>query len=182
MMFNLILIVILLLGMIIGLKRGFILQFFHLIGFFAAFYLATQYYDKITPHLILWIPYPDLIGESEHAWVQMLEIFPLEDVFYHVVSFSIIFFGAKIALQIIASMLDFVAELPILNWINKLMGVLLGFMEVYLIMFIFLFIFAITPIPILQTWINESNIALFIIEKTPYLSEKVKSLWLHMRL
>lgn len=181
-MFNLLLLIILLFGFIIGLKRGFILQFFHLIGFFASFFIAIRYYDQLTPHLILWIPYPDLMEGSENAWVQMLEIFPLEEVFYHIVSFAILFFGAKIALQVIASMLDFVAELPLLKWVNRLLGALLGFLEVYLIVFIILFILALTPIPTLQSWLNESPIALFMVEKTPVLSEKIKSLWLDMRL
>src|SRR5699024_4056514 len=106
-----------------------------------------------------------------------LEALPLETGFYNAISFAIIFFGTKIILQIIATMLDFVADLPILNSVNKLLGSILGFVEVYLIVFVILYILALAPIGFIQTWMNDSSIALFIIEKTPLLSEKVKELW-----
>src|SRR5699024_5615804 len=89
-----------------------------------------------------------------------------------------IFFAVKIGMQILASMLDFVAALPILNSINRILGALLGFLEVYLLIFIVLFILALTPVASIQSWIDSSNVALFIIEKTPYLSEKIHSLWI----
>jgi len=174
-MLNLILIFLLLFGLIIGLKRGFILQFFHLIGFAAAFIMATLYYNKLTPHLVLWIPYPELSGDN--VWAQFLQALPLEKGFYNAISFAIIFFAVKIALQIIASMLDFVAALPILNWMNRILGAVFGFLEIYLIIFILLFILALTPLSIVQSVINDSSIALFMIEKTPILSDKIKSLW-----
>jgi len=81
-------------------------------------------------------------------------------------------------MQIIASMLDFVAELPILNWMNRMLGAVFGFLEIYFIIFIILFILALTPLSVVQSYINDSTVALFIIEKTPILSKQVMSLWL----
>lgn len=174
-MINLIIIILLLFGLLMGLKRGFILQTLHLVGFITAFVVASLYYGKLAPHLTLWIPYPDLTGNGSLA--EFLQAFPLETGFYNAISFAIIFFGVKIILQIIASMLDFVAELPLLSTVNRLFGAILGFLEIYLILFIIMFIMALTPVVSIQEWINSSSIALNMLENTPYLSEQIETLW-----
>lgn len=174
-MINIIIITLLLFGLLMGLKRGFILQTLHLVGFIVAFVVASLYYAKLAPYLTLWIPYPDLSGDG--AFITFLQTFPLETGFYNAISFALIFFASKIILQIIASMLDFVAELPVLNLFNRIFGAVLGFVEIYLILFIILFILALTPVLSIQEWLNNSSVALSIIENTPYLSEKVEGLW-----
>lgn len=174
-MLTIIIIVLILFGFLRGLKRGFILQFFHLIGFVIAFVVARIYYSKLGSLLQLWIPYPDL--KSDGGWATILQSLPLETGFYNAISFVVIFFAVKIIVQIIASMLDFVADLPILNSINKLLGAGLGFIEIYLVLFIILFILALTPISTIQDLIEHSSLAKFMIENTPFLSEKIKSLW-----
>ncbi|MFB4166660.1 CvpA family protein [Virgibacillus sp. JSM 102003] len=174
-MVDIILIALLIFGFFIGLKRGFILQAFHLLGFIAAFILAALYYDQLAPRLALWIPYPEL--ENSGAWADFLEALPIEGAFYNAIAFAIIFFAAKIIMQIVASMLDFVADLPILNSVNKLLGAVLGFVEIYLLIFVVLYVLALTPLTEIQSWINSSSVALFIIEHTPILSEQIKTLW-----
>ncbi|HLQ72265.1 MAG TPA: CvpA family protein [Bacillota bacterium] len=175
-MINFILIIILIFGFFIGLKRGFILQSLHLLGFIAAFIVAAIYYDTLAGKLSLWIPYPEISDDS--VWAGFLQSMPLEKAFYNAIAFAIIFFAVKILLQIIASMLDFVSAIPVLGSINKILGALLGFIEVYILIFIVLFILALTPLTKLQNWMNDSSVAMFIIEKTPILSDKVMSLWL----
>lgn len=174
-MADLIIILLLIFGLLMGLKRGLILQLFHLAGFVIAFIVAAMYYDEIGPRLALWIPYPEISDES--AWADFLEALPLENGFYNAIAFAVIFFAVKIILQIIASMLDFVASLPVLKSVNKLLGAVFGFLEVYLLLFIILYILALTPITGIQNLINDSSLALFMIEDTPYLSEKIKELW-----
>lgn len=174
-MINLILIVLLLFGFIIGLKRGFILQIFHMIGFIASFIIAVIYYKKLSPYLAMWIPYPDFTGEG--AMALFLNSLPLESAFYNAVSFVLIFFAVKIVLQIIASMLDFVSFIPILSSLNRIGGAVLGFLEVYLYIFILLYILALTPLSKIQSLIEQSSLAKLIIEKTPFLSRKIEDLW-----
>lgn len=174
-MVTIILLLLLIFGFFVGLKRGFILQLFHLVGFIIAFIFAALYYDQLAIKLALWIPYPELPDDS--AWADFLQNLPLEIAFYNAIAFAIIFFAIKIVLQIIASMLDFVAELPVLHSVNKLLGGMLGFIEIYLIIFIILYILALTPLSNVQSWINNSGLAMLIVEHTPLFSEKLKDLW-----
>lgn len=174
-MLSFIIFIVLIFGLLMGIRRGFILQLVHLTGFIISFVVATIYYKKLAGHLELWIPYPDLGNDS--AWAIFLSTMPMENAFYNAISFAIIFFVAKLVLQIIGSMLDFVANFPILRPINRALGAGLGFMEVYIIMFILLFILALLPIEFIQLKIGSSFLAKLIIEYTPILSNAVKSLW-----
>ncbi|WP_405100700.1 CvpA family protein [Oceanobacillus sp. FSL H7-0719] len=169
-MLDIILIVLLLFGLFIGLARGFILQLLHLVGFITAFVVAAIYYDDLAGMLELWLPYQEI---KNNAWADFLNALPLEMAFYSIVSFAIIFFAVKIILQIIANMLDFVASIPLINIVNKLSGAVLGLVEVYLIAFIILFVLALTPVEGIQTALNNSFIAMLMLEKTPYFSGKV---------
>lgn len=174
-MFSIIILLVLLFGFLIGLKRGFILQLMHLIGYVASFIVASLLFRKLASHLALWIPYPDLGSDS--LWAIFLSSQPLENAFYNAISFAIIFFATKIILQIIASMLDSLANLPILRQVNKLLGAILGFVEVYLIVFIILYILALVPIESIQTKIKSSFLATLIVEYTPILSKLMEKMW-----
>lgn len=170
-MVNFILIFLLIVGVLVGLRRGFILQVLHLTGFIIAFIVAATYYDDVASKLELWIPYPELMSDS--SWAVFLESLPLEAAYYNAIAFGVLFFVTKILLQIIATMLDFVADLPILRIFNSWLGAILGFIEVYLLLFIVLYILALAPVSFIQEYIDGSLIATNIIENTPVLSEKL---------
>ncbi|WP_281658312.1 CvpA family protein [Halobacillus sp. Cin3] len=175
-MIDLLLLFLLFIGILTGLKRGFILQLFHLIGFIVAFVVAVIYYDDLSPKLTLWVPYPELPADA--SWAVFLDNLPLEQAFYNAVAFAILFFGAKIVLHIIASMLDFVSELPILNSLNTLLGGILGFVENYVILFVVLYIAALVPVAGVQSALDGSLLAQLIIEHTPMLSNELENLWI----
>ncbi|MCH1627321.1 CvpA family protein [Ferdinandcohnia quinoae] len=175
-MFDLILIFVLLMGFIIGLKRGFILQIVHLTGFIVAFIVAYLYYAELAPKINLWIPYPTF-GDPE-AMKFLFEGTNLEEAYYKAIAFAMIFFAVKILMQIIGSMLDFLANLPILKQINSWAGGLLGFIEIYLIVFILLYIGALLPIELVQSNIQDSFMAKAIVQHTPIFSGKIKDMWI----
>src|SRR5690606_32302736 len=165
-MFDLILIIILLMGFIIGVRRGFILQIVHLTGFIVAFIVAYLYYDDLMPKIILWIPYPTF-GDTE-TMKFLFEGTNLETTYYRAIAFAIIFFGTKFVWHIIGSLLDFLANLPFLKQINGWAGGLLGFVEVYLVVFIVLYIGALLPVELVQSNINDSIMAKILVRHTPF--------------
>ena len=175
-MLDLAIIFILIIGFFVGLKRGFILQLFHLVGFIIAYIVANLYYEQLAPKLTIWIPYPNL---GENLTLKILtNSGNMETAFYRAISFVIIFFAIKILIQIIASMLDFIARLPILRQLNIWAGGLLGFLENYLLIFILLYIAALIPMAIFQDTLDQSVLAKFIINHTPIFSEQIKKWWI----
>lgn len=176
-MLDLAIIALLLIGLLVGLKRGFILQVIHLTGFIVAFIVAYVYYDELAPKLHLWIPFPSMGDASS---VQMLfSSVGLDTAYYNAISFAIIFFITKIVWQMIGSMLDFIAHLPILKQLNYWGGGILGFTEVYLLMFIILYIGALLPMDAVQGAFTHSILAETIVKDTPFLSEQVRELWFY---
>ena len=176
-MLDLAIIAILLIGLLVGLKRGFILQIIHLSGFIIAFIVAYVYYDELAPKLHLWIPFPTM---SEPSTFKMLfDSVGLDTAYYNAIAFAIIFFITKIVWHMFGSMLDFIANLPILKQLNHWGGGVLGFAEVYLLMFIILYIAALLPMDPVQGALNNSILAEAIVKDTPFLSEQVKELWFY---
>jgi uncharacterized membrane protein required for colicin V production len=175
-MLGLAIIILLIMGFFVGLKRGFILQLVHLLGFIIAYVAATSYYEELSTKLILWIPYPNF-GDAPTLKV-LTGSTDMESAFYRAIAFVIIFFAVKILFQIIGSMLDFVAHLPVLKQLNILAGGILGFCEVYLVIFILLYIGALIPIGFIQDAMDHSALAKAIVNHTPILSQQIKSLWI----
>lgn len=175
-MLDLAVVIILIFGFLIGLKRGFILQLIHMIGLIIAFIAAYLYYDDLAPKLRLWIPYPDI--NATGAIQMVLDGVSFDEAFYRAIAFAIIFFAVRIVLAIIGSALDIVASLPILRTLNIWAGGILGFLEIYLILFVIIYIAALLPIDEIQTALNNSTIAEGILKNTPYFSSEVKKMWI----
>lgn len=176
-MLDLVILAVLIIGLLVGLRRGFILQTIHLTGFILAFIVAYVYYDKLAPNLHLWIPFPS-IGDT-NSLNMLFDTVGLDTAYYNAIAFAIIFFATKIVWQMIGSMLDFLAHFPILKQLNQWGGGILGFMEVYLVMFIILYIAALLPTDAVQGLFNNSFLAETIVKDTPYLSQQVKELWFY---
>ncbi|MFD2446277.1 CvpA family protein [Bacillus sp. CGMCC 1.16607] len=166
---------ILLIGFFVGLKRGFILQLIHLTGFIVAFIVASMYYDDLAPKLTLWVPYPNLGNENPLQFI--FDGNNIEEAYYRAIAYAAIFFAVKILLQIIGTMLDFIAHIPILKQLNVWAGGILGVIEVYLLLLILLYIAALLPLDFIQAPLKDSSIAKAIINHTPILSKQIKEMW-----
>ncbi|WP_062104463.1 CvpA family protein [Bacillus niameyensis] len=175
-MVDLAIVIILIIGFIVGLKRGFILQLLHMIGFIGSFIVAYLYYDELAPKLKLWIPYPD-VGSGE-TFKMILDGANFDEAFYRAIAFVIIFIAARIVLGIIGSALDIVASLPVIKILNIWAGGILGLVEMYLFLFILLYISALLPVEIVQNALQDSALADTILKKTPYFSAELQKLWI----
>ncbi|MFP5181184.1 CvpA family protein [Bacillus altitudinis] len=172
-MIDIIILFLLLMGTLVGLKRGFILQFIKLISFVVSILVASLFYQSLAPQLT-WIPAPNFSGGQAQ-----LAFFSgnLETAYYNTIAFIILFILTKILLAIIGGLLTTIASIPVIKQVNKLLGAVLGFLETYLFVFILLFVAALLPVDALQTMMSKSMLADVIVSNTPYLSGLVKDLW-----
>ncbi|WP_426004605.1 CvpA family protein [Bacillus sp. DWP3-1] len=172
-MIDIIILFLLLMGTLVGLKRGFILQLIKLISFVVSILVASMFYQSLAPQLT-WIPAPNFSGGQAQ-----LAFFSgnLETAYYNTIAFIILFILTKILLAIIGGLLTTIASIPVIKQVNKLLGGVLGFLETYLFVFILLFVAALLPVDALQTMMSTSILADVIVGNTPYLSSLVKDLW-----
>lgn len=175
MIFDLLILIVFALSLIVGMKRGFILQAMNLIGFVVALIVAVAYYKPLADKFVLWIPYP---GFTDNATMTVvLDTLDVDRTFYRVLAFALIFFAVKIALQIVGSMFDFLTYLPVLKSVNRLLGAVLCFIEFYLIIFIILYVLALLPIEGLQVRLDRSIITGLMLEHTPVITQMFQNWW-----
>lgn len=174
-MLDIIILIIFAASLIVGGKRGFVVQAINLFSFVIALIVAYIYYKPLAQKFVLWIPYP---GFTEDATMTLvLDSLDVDRTFYRVIAFAIIFFTVKIALQIVGSMFDFLTYLPILGSINRILGAVLGFVEFYFLLFIALYVLALLPIEGLQTILDSSILTGLILEHTPIITSVFQNWW-----
>ncbi len=174
-MLDIILLIIFAASLIVGIKRGFIVQVIHLASFIIATIVALLYYKPLAEKFVLWVPYP---GVTEGAKMTLaIDTLDVDRTFYRIIAFAVIFFAVKIALQIVASIFDFITYLPILNSINRVLGAVLSFVEFYFILFILLYVVALLPIASIQNLLDSSIIAGLMLEHTPIITNLFQHWW-----
>ncbi len=91
----------------------------------------------------------------------------------NIFSVFIVFIVALIAIKIIASMLGFLAELPVIRSFNKLGGVAFGLLKSYVIIsllfLVAIMIYSTHPDPVIQDALNKSYFAPFFINYNVFL-------------
>lgn len=174
-MLDLILLFLFLGGLITGFRRGLIVQLIHMTGFIIALIVAYIYYIPLSEKFVLWIPYPGVTAASKLSWT--VEQLDLDQTFYRILAFVIIFIVVKFVLQLIASMFDFLKFLPVLGFLSRFGGALLGLIEFYILIFLVLYLLSMLPLPFIQEMIGKSLLADAIFEHTPIFSETVKKWW-----
>ncbi|SOC02957.1 uncharacterized membrane protein required for colicin V production [Ureibacillus xyleni] len=174
-MLDIILIIIFVASLLVGLKRGFIVQAIHLSSFFIALLVAYIYYKPLAEKFVLWVPYPGFTEDPSMTLI--LDTLDVDQTFYRIIAFAVIFFVVKLALQILASVFDFLKYFPILNSVNRVLGAALCFVEFYFILFIAMYVLALIPITSVQNLMGSSIIANLMLEHTPILTKMVQNWW-----
>ena len=174
-MLDLLIIFLLLGGLITGFRRGLIVQLIHMTGFIIALVVAYTYYKELAEKFVLWIPYPGVSDGSSLTFV--VGELNLDETFYRLLAFVLIFIVVKFVLQLVASMFDFLKYLPVLGFIARITGAVFGFIEFYIIIFFVLSIFVMLPVEFIQNMVNKSIMTGLMFEHTPLLSEAVKNWW-----
>ncbi|MGJ9382983.1 CvpA family protein [Salipaludibacillus sp. CF4.18] len=175
-MLSFILFFILIMCFFIGFRRGFILQVIHLLGLVVSFVVAYLYYQELASYIRLWIPFPQL--SEEGGMGLLVENFDMEMVYYNGIAFAALFIITKIIMQVIGSLFDFIAHLPILHFLNGWLGGILGFIEGLVVIVVLLHLAALVQVDIVQSILQGSSFAQMIFEYTPIISDELKTLWI----
>lgn len=135
MFINILLLVLLVVFTYVGYKKGFIIQFIDIIGLLVAF-LVARVLSK---------------GMSELIQLTPKNFNPFNDTilggfFYNRINealwFIIIFIVVLVGITILKHVLDLVAKLPVINTINKWLGVVMGLVKLLIVSIIIIFVLA----------------------------------------
>lgn len=165
---DIIIILILLMGGVIGFKNGVIRQTVSFVGFFIVVILSYFLKDFVSVILYKFVPFFSFSGSL--AGVTTLNILIYEVIAFllvYVILMAIYHFIVRVT-RIVETILKFTV---ILGIPSKLLGMVVGFIETYIMVFIGLYCLS---LPIFQIpMMNESGVRNTILNRTPGLSSTV---------
>lgn len=165
---DIIIILILLMGGVIGFKNGVIRQTVSFVGFFIVVILSYFLKDFVSVILYKFVPFFSFSGSL--AGVTTLNILIYEVIAFllvYVILMAIYHFIVRVT-RIVETILKFTV---ILGIPSKLLGMVVGFIETYIMLFIGLYCLS---LPIFQIpMMNESGVRNTILNRTPGLSSAV---------
>lgn len=168
---TLILLLILLIGLIAGYRRGAVLQFMHLLGTISAIVIASLNYETLGSRFYLIMPYPSTAQENPNPVLS--EVGNFEYAYYYMFAFFIIFIVSKVVIQIIVSGFDYFQQVTTGGLATSITGTVLGLIEAVYFIVVILFFAATIPYLPLQEALADSGIASFIMEHTFIISDKL---------
>ena len=151
-------------GALLGFKRGFTRELVHLVGMFAVIILSFILKNPVSVILYKNLPFFNFGGIFKDITV-------LNILVYEVIAFFIVFFVLLIALRILLKITKIFEKILtatiILGIPSKILGAILGVVESLIYVFIVLYIFSLPTIR--MDMISDSKIGNTILTKTPIL-------------
>ena len=165
---DLIIIILIFLGAIIGYKNGVIKELTKFLGLFIVIIIAFILKDKLMILMYENLPFFNFFG-----LIRGLDAINI--LFYQLISFLVIFIALMFLLKVIVVITGLVEVLikmtVFLSFPSKLLGALVGALEFYVYIFIVLFVL---NMPILNlSYVNDSMFGNKILKETPVLSDLV---------
>ncbi len=160
-----VIILLIFLGYFIGKKRGFLPQLVSVVGFFLIVVGAFILKNPVSQFLYEKLPFSNFMGVFKGVTI-------LNIIFYEVMAFTIVLGVLYLVFRLILSvskLFEKILEvLPIIEFLNKIIGGILGIVENYIVVFIVLYILT---LPFFNFGvINDSKLRTGILENTPVLS------------
>jgi uncharacterized membrane protein required for colicin V production len=165
-----VIIILLILGIMGGFRRGFVKETVLLIGLIAV--IVISYYLKNPVATFLYKHLPFLNFNGIFKGVTILNIL-LYEVIAFILVFSILYLILRLLLKISGLIESLLKATIILGFFSKIAGGIVGFIESYIIVFIILFIFNQPFIRV--TGIEESKVANFMLNHTIIMSSTVEN-------
>lgn len=158
---EIVIIIIILLGALIGFKKGAIKEIFELVGTISIIIIAYLLKGYLVSLLIKILPFFNFKG--------YVGLYSINFLIYDVISFIIIFVLLYCILNILINLAGFIDKLINLSVIfaipSKIIGLVLGMVNA--LVFVFLLCYIAMQIPHTQKYIMESKVSTSILERTP---------------
>ena len=158
---EIVIIIIILLGALIGFKKGAIKEIFELVGTVSIIIIAYLLKGYLASFLIKLLPFFNFKG--------YVGLYSINFLIYDVISFIIIFVLLYCILNILINLAGFIDKLINLSVIfalpSKIIGLVLGMVNA--LVFIFLLCYIAMQIPHTQKYVMESKVSTSILERTP---------------
>ena len=164
-----VIIILLIVGVLGGMSRGFIKQTVLLLGIVLSIIISFYLKNPVATFFYKHLPFFSFNGVFKG--VSILNIL-LYEVIAFLLVFSIIYLILRVILKITGIIESLLKATIILGFVSKILGGIVGFIESYIIIFIALFILSQPFIRI--TGIEESWLASKILDNTPIMSESIK--------
>ncbi|HIQ94690.1 TPA: CvpA family protein [Candidatus Ventrenecus stercoripullorum] len=162
---DIIIVLILLIGAVVGFKRGVIKSAVTFIGAIVVIILAFYLKNPVSKLMYTYLPFFNFAGDFEGLTV-------LNIVIYEALAFVIVYVILMSILQILISVTGVIEKVLnftiVLGIPSKLLGALFGFFETYL--FVFVALFLLSQIPVTNAYIKDSFVADKIANSSPILS------------
>lgn len=158
MLVNLIIILLLIGGFLTGFRQGLVNKLIGLSSFLLALAASVLFYKSVASWLRTWLPYPEFIGAN------------YEGIYYTVLGFLGAYILANLIILLLGKVIQFFASLPIIRIVNKGLGGVFGVLTTYAVILILLLGISYFSIESAEEAVNQSSVALGMIEKTPFIS------------
>lgn len=165
---DIIIILMIIMGAIVGFRNGVIKTGTRFIGLFVIIIISFILKDKLMVLMYENLPFFDFFGIIKG-------IDAINILFYQLVSFLVIFAALMFVLRVlivVTGMVEWLLKMTVfLSIPSKILGLFLGALEYYVYLFMALYILNMPVFGL--TLVSDSSMGMFILEKTPILSELV---------
>lgn len=168
---TLLILILIIIGMVVGFRRGGLLQGLHFIGTLAAVIIARLNYKTLGSKLELIMPYPSSALEVENTLLKQIP--DLENAYYYMAAFFFIFIVTKLIIQLLISSFDYLQQIQFNFLVSSIVGLVFGMLEIIYILAVVLAFAATIPMDALQGAIDGSGLAKVILNHTFIISGRL---------
>lgn len=158
----------LLLGAVLGFKKGAIRSLVGLVGTIAVVVIAYYLKNPVADLLYNIVPFFDFSG----SWQGLVT---LNILLYEAIAYVLVFVVLYSVLSLILKLTGIIEKVLTMTIIlgipSKIIGAVLGFLEA--VVFSFIILFVLLQFNVTHTWIKESSVAMSILDKTPLIGSMV---------
>ena len=163
------------LGIYKGYNKGLLKQLFSFISVILGYIISLLLSSRLA--FLLSEVFP-VNKDISNAFTSTLTDLNISSAYHRVISFFIIFFLIKFIFRVLLNTVGVFAKLPVIKTANKLLGAVLGFLEIYIVIFVIVYLLFVLQINIdIHSQLEKSILANIIFEQTPILSKNLLGLF-----